>query len=327
MPVFSEKDIQAKIEKGRIVLVNSEKVYDVTEFAERHPGGKEYLHQNKGEDVTALMQKQTPHQHSSAAYSILNKYCIGTYSRKHDDLVDWSKPIFWQVPHIGERYFEWVHQPVDKPIRLFHSDFCEFFSVCKWWIVPLFWTPVMFILLWLSYTKLAETPAVWPSPEYGFTITPHHMPVVFALGVLFWTFDEYAIHRWLFHLRPPHQYPFLILMHFILHGQHHKSPMDKGRLVFPTVPACLLAIVFYSLYASIFGTSIALCLFAGTIAGYMAYDLVHYYLHHGVAYGTYFKNLKKYHVKHHFKNQQLVLKAATIYLLPQLADQESSNLN
>lgn len=83
MPVFSDKDIQAKIKKGRLVLVNSEKVYDVTEFAERHPGGKEYLQQNKGEDVTSLMQKQTPHQHSSAAYSILNKYCIGTYSRKH----------------------------------------------------------------------------------------------------------------------------------------------------------------------------------------------------------------------------------------------------
>lgn len=48
------------------------------------------------------------------------------------DLVDWQKPLLWQVGYLGEKYDEWVHQPVDRPIRLFHSDFLEFLSKTAW---------------------------------------------------------------------------------------------------------------------------------------------------------------------------------------------------
>jgi len=37
-----------------------------------------------------------------------------------------------------------------------------------------------------------------------------------------WTFVEYAVHRWLFHLKPPANSRLLITMHFLFHGQHHK---------------------------------------------------------------------------------------------------------
>lgn len=48
------------------------------------------------------------------------------------DLVDWQKPLLWQVGHLGEKYDEWVHQPVARPIRLFHSDLIEAFSKTVW---------------------------------------------------------------------------------------------------------------------------------------------------------------------------------------------------
>lgn len=48
------------------------------------------------------------------------------------DLVDWQKPLLWQVGYLGEKYDEWVHQPVDRPIRLFHSDFLECLSKTAW---------------------------------------------------------------------------------------------------------------------------------------------------------------------------------------------------
>lgn len=48
------------------------------------------------------------------------------------DLVDWRKPLLWQVGYLGEKYDEWVHQPVDRPIRLFHSDFLESLSKTAW---------------------------------------------------------------------------------------------------------------------------------------------------------------------------------------------------
>ena len=72
-----ESHIHARIKSGRIVIIESDNVYDVTEFADRHPGGKEYLEENCGKDVSQLMQKNVPHKHSLAAYSMMKKYCIG----------------------------------------------------------------------------------------------------------------------------------------------------------------------------------------------------------------------------------------------------------
>lgn len=64
---------------------------------------------------------------------------------------------------LKERYFEWVHQPVDQPIRLFHSDFLEFFSKCPWWLVPITWIPVTICLLLHSHATItaSHSPVVW----------------------------------------------------------------------------------------------------------------------------------------------------------------------
>ena len=83
-----------------------------------------------------------------------------------------------------------------------------------------------------------------------------------------------------------------------------QSPMDKKRLVFPPAPATVLGVLIYYLYISLAPSAVAQVMFAGTIVGYMGYDLIHYYLHHGTPFLTYFQDLKTYHVKHHFKDQQ-----------------------
>ncbi|XP_078738253.1 uncharacterized protein LOC144951764 isoform X2 [Lampetra fluviatilis] len=49
-----------------------------------------------------------------------------------NDLVDWSKPLLWQVGHLREKYDEWVHQPVDRHIRLFGSDLVESWTKTSW---------------------------------------------------------------------------------------------------------------------------------------------------------------------------------------------------
>ena len=56
-------------------------------------------------------------------------------------------------------------------------------------------------------------------------------PVLFAFGILLWTLDEYVVHRWLFHMRPPANSKLLIRMHFLLHGQHHKVRENKYKLL------------------------------------------------------------------------------------------------
>lgn len=80
------------------------------------------------------------------------------------------------------------------------------------------------------------------------------------------------------------------------------------RLVFPPVPAALLALVIYIPLAHILPLNVneSRALLAGALIGYVAYDLTHYYLHHGSPKpGSYFGSLKTYHTAHHYLNYHL----------------------
>lgn len=55
-------------------------------------------------------------------------------------------------------------------------------------------------------------------------------PGLFVMGVLLWSLLEYLIHRFLFHMKPPRDSHYLIMLHFVLHGQHHKVSGAGSRL-------------------------------------------------------------------------------------------------
>uniref|UniRef100_A0A452UE68 Fatty acid 2-hydroxylase n=1 Tax=Ursus maritimus TaxID=29073 RepID=A0A452UE68_URSMA len=224
------------------------------------------------------------------------------------DLVDWQKPLLWQVGHLGEKYDEWVHQPVIRPIRLFHSDLIEALSKSVWYSVPIIWMPLMLYVSWSHYRTLAQgnvrlfesfsTGNVGSFPESAF-------PGLFVLGMLLWSLMEYLIHRFLFHMKPPSDSHYLIMLHFVLHGQHHKAPFDESRLVFPPVPASLGIAFFYIILRLLLPEAVAGTMFAGGLLGYVIYDMIHYYLHFGSPHkGSYLYNMKAHHAKHHFAHQQ-----------------------
>ncbi|NXK45992.1 FA2H hydroxylase, partial [Chauna torquata] len=224
------------------------------------------------------------------------------------DLVDWRKPLLWQVGYLGEKYDEWVHQPVDRPIRLFHSDFLESLSKTAWYVVFLVWTPVVLYLSWVSYTSLAQgNTRLFSSftTEYSIPVHKYYFPFIFLLGMFLWSLLEYLIHRFVFHMKPPASNYYLITLHFLLHGQHHKSPFDSSRLVFPPVPASLVIGFFYGVLRLLLPEVLGLSVFVGGLCGYVVYDMMHYYLHYGSPKkGTYLYGLKAYHVKHHFEHQK-----------------------
>ncbi|XP_054935019.1 fatty acid 2-hydroxylase isoform X3 [Physeter macrocephalus] len=142
------------------------------------------------------------------------------------DLVDWRKPLLWQVGHLGEKYDEWVHQPVTRPIRLFHSDLVEALSKTVWYSVPVIWVPLMLYLSWSYYQTLAQgNVRLFASftTEYSVAMPESTFPGLFVLGLLLWSLVEYLIHRFLFHMKPPNDSYYLIMLHFVMHGQHHKS--------------------------------------------------------------------------------------------------------
>jgi dihydroceramide fatty acyl 2-hydroxylase len=61
-------------------------------------------------------------------------------------------------------------------------------------------------------------------------------------------------------------------LHFILHGCHHKYPLDALRLVFPPVPATIFVTLGYCLARAILPQPAALAALAGGVFGYVIYD-------------------------------------------------------
>uniref|UniRef100_A0A8C4URW0 Fatty acid 2-hydroxylase n=1 Tax=Falco tinnunculus TaxID=100819 RepID=A0A8C4URW0_FALTI len=337
---FSAAEVRARCAQGACLVSCRRRLYDLSGFVRLHPGGEQLLRRRAGTDVSAALDGP-PHRHSANARRWLEQYYVGEMEPGGEqslpesvdekavdaaaqspaqmdpryktvdvetDLVDWQKPLLWQVGYLGEKYDEWVHQPVDRPIRLFHSDFLESLSKTAWYVVFIVWAPVVLYLSWVSYTSLAQgNTRLFSSftTEYSIPVHKYFFPFIFLLGMFLWSLLEYLIHRFVFHMKPPASNYYLITLHFLLHGQHHKSPFDSSRLVFPPVPASLVIGFFYGVLRLLLPEVLGLSVFVGGLCGYIIYDMMHYYLHYGSPKkGTYLYGLKAYHVKHHFEHQK-----------------------
>ena len=124
---------------------------------------------------------------------------------------------------------------------------------------------------------------------------------LFAAGLLIWTFVEYSMHRWVFHYEPRSRWG--KQLHFMLHGVHHDYPNDASRLVMPPAVSLPLAALFYLLFLLLFGR-FAPAIFAGMITGYLFYDTLHYATHHFTLRRGVWLWLKKYHLRHHYRDDR-----------------------
>lgn len=149
----------------------------------------------------------------------------------------------------------------------------QFLTRTVWWAVPVIWLPIVCWCISLSI-------------QMGHTLPQIALLVV--IGIFVWTLIEYTLHRFLFHIKtksywlvitlplsspyPPHAKPMCVqsgyskslvlsllcilfrgnTIHYLLHGCHHKHPMDSLRLVFPPaatavlcIPVCILFPILY----------------------------------------------------------------------------------
>lgn len=67
-----------------------------------------------------------------------------------------------------------------------------------------------------------------------------------------WTAVEYILHRYVFHMDTKELGDWGKIFHFLLHGLHHKVPTDPYRLVFPPVPALIIATTIYQMCSYMF---------------------------------------------------------------------------
>jgi sterol desaturase/sphingolipid hydroxylase (fatty acid hydroxylase superfamily) len=121
-----------------------------------------------------------------------------------------------------------------------------------------------------------------------------------AGGYLFWTLFEYWLHRIVFHFEPPDGIG--SRLHWIIHGVHHDHPNDPLRLVMPPAVSVPLGLIVFGALYLIFGPHYTPGIAAGFFAGYLAYDMTHYYLHHSRPHGRLGRMLRERHMRHHFQD-------------------------
>lgn len=127
---------------------------------------------------------------------------------------------------------------------------------------------------------------------------------VFLSGTFFFTFAEYAIHRWIYH--PPHNasegYKEFT---YKVHGLHHDYPKDKQRLAMPPVLAVIIATLLLFLFELVlnqYGDAFA----AGFVTGYAMYLLIHYSIHIFAPPKNILRMLWVYHSIHHYSEDEIL---------------------
>jgi 4-hydroxysphinganine ceramide fatty acyl 2-hydroxylase len=70
--------ISQLVNPQKCLVTRGSRVYDVTSFLEDHPGGAEIIAVYRGKDVSLVMADVASHEHSPAAYDMLEDYYVGT---------------------------------------------------------------------------------------------------------------------------------------------------------------------------------------------------------------------------------------------------------
>ncbi len=135
--------------------------------------------------------------------------------------------------------------------------------------------------------------------------TEHRIPVweavpIFFFAMFFWTFAEYVLHRFLFHMEFYFKNDTLIKISRTIHGVHHEYPHDKERLFMPPVPSLILATILFSFFYLLFGKYVYI-FFPGFVFGYLLYATTHYLTHTIKHPPKPFRKLWQHHLLHHYK--------------------------
>lgn len=310
---YSKEDIDRMVKQDhRAIVIFEGEVFDTTDFKITHPGGPKYIDDHIGEDITKLFYDN---DHSRIARRLLKEIKIGTYAstatnghsltknkeyeakEKEDkelrEIIDPSRGTIYQVftKFNREKYIEYVNDPkhITKPgdqMRMFDAPYLEIFSRTPWYVIPIVWVPVLIYNAMLAFENLNLMQVI----------------ICVILGMCLWTFLEYFLHRFIFHLElwiPDNRY--LYTIHYVIHGVHHAFPMEKDRLVFPPVLGIPVYFLLYFVYGSFIPLFLCRGIAIGVIAAYIMYDLSHYYFHHEQPLAQ-LEYRKKYHMYHHYKD-------------------------
>jgi sterol desaturase/sphingolipid hydroxylase (fatty acid hydroxylase superfamily) len=127
--------------------------------------------------------------------------------------------------------------------------------------------------------------------------------LMFSLGVLTFTWVEYLMHRYVFHMSTYTE--FRNKTQYLIHGVHHEFPKDKDRLAMPPLLSITISTLLLLIFKVILG-DLVFAFLPGFIVGYASYLGVHYMVHAFQPPKNIFKALWVNHGVHHYKDGEIV---------------------
>lgn len=131
---------------------------------------------------------------------------------------------------------------------------------------------------------------------------------LFFLGWLAFTWLEYLMHRYIFHLKINSKVK--AKFQYMVHGIHHAHPKDKDRLAMPPLLSLTIASMLLIVFRILIG-DFTFAFLPGMLVGYALYLLIHYLVH---VYPPP-KNILKYfwinHSIHHHRDNNLAFGVTT----------------
>ncbi|KAJ7057832.1 hypothetical protein C8F01DRAFT_324686 [Mycena amicta] len=219
--IYTAEDVAAHCSSASCWVSRNGKVYDVSRFINDHPGGDDVIIKYAGKDVAAPMAGQDgeEHNHSDAAYDMLEEYQIGKLGLeesivsddweasddfhpentdsvedfKKNQFLDLSKPLIqqvWEGNFSKSYYLKQVHQPrhVPESARLFASPILEAATRTVWWVVPLLWGPIFSYLGIRSLVQFDIGPRTLPlfsqHPAIPLALITHALTLTNVLKLL-----------------------------------------------------------------------------------------------------------------------------------------------
>jgi len=180
--------------------------------------------------------------------------------------------------------FEKIHNKGQA--RLFENQYLELLTKTHPLVIWGMYLPIIGFMLYYSHFKARFS--VWS------------IAGIFFGAIVFWTFFEYLMHRFVFHFISDR--PRVKRFIYLMHGNHHEFPRDRERLFMPPLPSLILASLIFSLQYLLL-RRYAFPFFPGFMLGYLVYGSMHFAIH---AWSPPFKWMKPHwrnHHLHHYKNE------------------------
>ena len=135
------------------------------------------------------------------------------------------------------------------------------------------------------------------------SLSPWLTASLFFVGWLAFTWVEYNVHRYVFHMRAYTEKR--KELQYTLHGVHHEYPKDKERLAMPPVVSITIATILLLILRLVMGDFVFAFL-PGFLVGYASYLGVHYMVHAYQPPKNFLKALWVNHGIHHYKDGEIV---------------------